>query len=98
MESDTSRVSATAMQRILEQLRVLSKRDSTKRNYYTIWKLFNKFILKLNVVPEKWEDRVFLFLANMVKSGNKSTTINSYVSAIKGVLMYDNYELSCDVL
>ena len=83
---------------ILEQLRVRCRRDSTKENYYTIWKLFNKFILKLDIIPGKWEDRVFLFLANLVNEGKKSSTVHSYFSAIKAVLFYNGYELSYDLM
>ena len=60
--------------------------STTRKNYYTIWKLFNKFILKLDKKPTTWEDRLSLFVGYLVNNRNKSTMIRSYVSAIKSVL------------
>ena len=54
--------------------------------------------MKLDIIPDRWADRVFLFLANLVNSGKKSSTVHSYFSAIKAVLYYDNYELSYDAM
>ena len=33
-------------------------RSSTYRNYTTIWKNFNKFVIRLDIIPIKWEQRV----------------------------------------
>ena len=96
--SDSSKISTNAMSNILEQLKVKCRRNSTKANYYSIWKLFNKFIMKLHIIPNKWENRAFLFLASLVQDGKKSATIQSYFSAIKSVLTYENYKLSYDVI
>ena len=84
------------MFQVLERLKSCRNRDSTRANYHTIWKLFSKFTLKLDIIPELWEDRVFLFLTNLVVSGKKSTTVRSYFSAIKVVLYEDGKELSVD--
>ena len=63
--------------------------------------LFNKFILKLDKKPTKFEDRLSLFVGYLVNNRNKSTTIRSYVSTIKLVsadvdvkLMEDSYLLA----
>ena len=54
--------------------------------------MFNKFIVCLDVKPSSWERRVALFCAYLVDRGNKSTTIKSYVSAIKCILkLTDKY-------
>ena len=92
--SNPSKISTSAMFNILERLKLNRNRKSTQENYYTVWKLFNKFIVKLDKIPDNWEDRVFLFLTHMVLNGQKSTTVRSYFSAIKSILWDDHYELS----
>ena len=82
------------MTNILERLRSQRNRESTRTNYLNIWRLFNKFLIKLDIIPEKWEDRVYLFIAHLIHKGRKSTTIRSYISAIKSVLWEDKYELN----
>ena len=65
-------------------------------NYYGIWKSFNKFFLRLDQKPTSWEDRITLFVAHLVDSNRKSTTIKSYISAIKSELWDIGVELSTD--
>ena len=67
-------------------------RDSTAKNYYNIWKNFNKFIIKLDKKPKSWETGASLYGAFLVDSGAQSSTIRSYISAIKKVLVNDNYD------
>ena len=79
------------MLNIIDRLKSKRVRDSTSKNYLTVWRQFNKFIIRLDRKPEKWEDRASLFCAYMIDNGSKSSTIGSYVSAIKGVLRDDGY-------
>ena len=72
-------------------------RDSTSRNYYVIWKIFNKFILKLDRKPSTWEDRIILFVGHLVQSRKQSATIKSYVSAIKAVLKSGNIKIDDNI-
>ena len=74
-----------AMFNILEQLKMQRNRSSTKANYVKIWRLFNNFVIKLDIMPKNWEDRVFLFVTHLALKGRKSSTIRSYVSAIKAI-------------
>ena len=92
----SSRVSASYMFSILEKLRVQNNRKSTKDNYFSIWRAFNKFIVALDYRPDSWEVKVYLFVTHLVNSGRKSSTVKSYVSAIKLVLKDDGYYLSED--
>ena len=80
---------------IVERLKNQSNRESTRMSYHKIWTRFNKFIIRLDIKPKTWEERVALFAAQMVEEGKKSSTIQSYVSAIKSTLKKDNYEW-CD--
>ena len=56
------------------------------QNYYTVWRLFNKFFVKLDYKPDNWEDTLTLFIGFLIDQKKKASTINSYVSAIKKVL------------
>ena len=71
-------------------------RDSTRHNYYDIWKNFNNFIIKLDIKPNNWEDRLVLYVAYLIQGNRKSTTIHSYISAIKAVLFNGGVEISED--
>ena len=91
--SDSLKISATKMNFILEKLKLQHNRDSTKNNYHTVWRLFNQFLIKLDI---SWEDRVFMFMAHLVNIGCKSTTVKSYLSGIRVVLYDDNVEINED--
>ena len=48
--------------------------------------------MKLDTIPHDWEDRAALYIAYLVEEqGLQSSTIKSYLSAIKKVLSDDNY-------
>ena len=82
----SSMISTAAIEEIIENLKRHQYRDSTKRNYYGIWKTFNSFFIRLNEKPDSWESRLILFIAHLIHCNRKSSTIKSYVSAIKAVL------------
>ena len=48
--------------------------------------MFNEFFICLDAKPKLWEDRVILFAAYLIDKGRKSTTVKSYISAIRAVL------------
>ena len=89
--STTSRISTVDMQRIVDTLMNQQHRSSTAKNYLAIWRKFNKFVMNLDVRPKLWEDRTTLFLGYLIKNGIQSTTVKSYVSAIKKTLIMDGY-------
>ena len=65
--------------------------ETTKRNYHGIWKKFNQFIIRLDDKPKTWEERVALYASQLYKEGVQSSTLKSYISAIKKVLKIDGY-------
>ena len=65
-------------------------------NYYGVWKTFNKFFTRLDIKPNNWEDRLTLFIAYLIETKKKSSTIKSYVSVIKAVLLDIKVELNGD--
>ena len=95
-ESSSSRISSKDMNMILESLKMNKVRKSTSCNYMSIWRNFNKFLVKLDHMPKLWEDRASLFCAYLIDKGNQSQTIKSYISAIKSVLVDDGYEWNDD--
>ena len=90
--SDTSRISTESMKLILEKLRSERHCESTKKSYIGTWRKFNEFLVKLDQLPSTWEERTSLYIGYLFNKGIKSTTVKSYISAIKAVLEDDNYE------
>ena len=77
---------------MIEKLRNKKHQLSTKRNYHTIWKLFNKFIISLDFIPKSWEEKLSLYCGYLVDIKKvQSSTLRSYVSAIKQTLIIDGY-------
>ena len=94
--SGSSRISAKYMMQVVDRLKYNENRKSTTENYHGIWRNFNQFIIRLDHRPEKWEDRILLYCAYLVEGGRKSSTIKSYISAIKWVLKIDGYSVNND--
>ena len=89
--SSISSISARQMKAIIEHLKMVQYRESTKRNYLSVWRKFNEFVINLDVRPLTWEECASLFGAFLVEKGIQSSTLRSYMSAIKKVLMDDGY-------
>ena len=94
--SNCTSISTKDNKDIIEKLKNESLRNSTKRNYYLIWKLFNRFFLKLDNKPTSWEDRLTLFVGHLVHTNHQSQTIKSYLSAIRNTLRMENIKLNED--
>ena len=93
--SDTTQVSRRQMERILDGLRNNDVQKTTRRTYHNVWTNFNKFIIRLDDIPHKWETRVSLYCAYLIEIKRlQSATVKSYISAIKKVLIEDGYEWS----
>ena len=80
----------------MDKLKNNRNRNSTRKNYYCVWRKFNEFFIKLDRKPRTWEDRLILFVGYLVQNNRKSCTIKSYISAIKSVLAEDNIILNED--
>ena len=76
----------------MESLKTKRTRSSTYSNYFKIMNLFNKFLVRLDSLPSSWEERTSLYCTFMVQEGVQSSTIRSYISAIKGLLKDDDYD------
>ena len=82
------------MLHVIDKLKAKRVRGSTAANYLSIWRQFNKFVIRLDHKPKSWEERVAMFCAYLIDNGSQSTTVRSYVSAIKAILRDDGYEWS----
>ena len=91
-----STISTVEMHRIVEKLKKDRVRDSTKNNYYTVWKSFNKFFLRLDVKPNTWEERLVLYAGFLVNDNKQSQMVRSYICAIKNILRDDGVHINED--
>ena len=87
--STSSSISSAAIQAIVDRLKVSRHRKSTGKIYYSVWRTFNEFFIKLDVKPLTWEERIVLFVGHLIDRKRQSATIKSYISAIKAVLQDD---------
>ena len=94
--SDCRKMSVAHIELIFEHLQANQTRKSTQKNYHCIWKLFNKFLLQLDNIPISWEQRISLFGVYLVERGSQSSTLRSYVAAIKSILCTDKIKLDAD--
>ena len=95
-KSSISSISTSDLQRIVDELKHQSRRNSTRQNYYSIWKHFNQFYLRLDSKPDTLEERLVLFAGHLISNKRKANTIKSYISAIRAVLSQGGYHLSED--
>ena len=90
-------LSSSTISRIIDKLKSERCRDSTRRTYHNVWHLFAKFYARLDRKSKLWNDRILLFVTYPVDACKlKSTTVRSYISAIKGVLAEDGVEIEND--
>ena len=94
--STSSTISSSELEFFLDRLQMNKFRETTKANYYGIWKLFNHFILQLDQKPDNWEHHLTLFVAYLIHKNKKSTTVKCYISAIKAILALGKVKLNED--
>ena len=94
ISSGSTSISTKQIKGILERLRTQRHQSTTQKTYYQVWKQFNKFYLRLDKKPTTWNQRLVLFVAYLIQDNKKSSTVKSYISAIKAVLLMDGHELN----
>ena len=94
--STATSISTDSVLQFIELIKGQRTRETTRRNYHTIWRSFNRFLLKLDRVLDSWEDKLTLFVGYLVDKNRKSTTIRSYVSVIKSILMIEKIDINED--
>ena len=93
--SSNNKIYTADMERIIKKLKSRQTRGSTVNNYLHIWRAFNKFIIRLDVIPSSWEERVAYFAAYQANRVLQSSTLNSYISTLKSTLTTDGYRFTC---
>ena len=81
---------------VVEKLRREWHRSTTRRMYHEAWCNFNDFLITLDKWPDMWEDRIALFIADLMGEhgdGHPSSTVASYVSATHTVLKDGGVEI-----
>ena len=86
------------MEQIIFRLENCKNRRSTAKNYLQVWRNFNKFLLRLDAKPDSWERQTAMFCTFLIDQGSQSSTIKSYVSAIKSVLRSEGYQWNDDLV
>ena len=72
---------------------------TTRQTYHAVWRKFNEFVIKLDHIPQTWEERASLYCTFLIKRKNlQSQTIRSYLSAIKAKLKADDYKWDDNLL
>ena len=89
--SESSKISAQDLQLVVDRLLCNQYRSSTAKTYFSVWRQFNTFVIKLDIKPPTWEERTTLFVASLIDRGVQSSSVKSYVSAIKKMLTDDGY-------
>ena len=89
-------LSTAEIEHIVECLKSQRCRDSTRKTYHRIWRIFALFYAKLDVKPTLWSDRIVLFTAFLIDNQLQSSTVKSYISAIRGVLAEDGIVVDTD--
>ena len=85
-------ISTSHMENVVQKLLGLQNRKSTVRTYLNILRQFNRFVMSLGILPTSREARTTLYIANLIEEGKQSSSIKSYVSAIKKMLVSDGYK------
>ena len=91
--SESSKLSTSDIQHIVDNLKMGRHRLSTRKSYRNVWKNFNEFFIRLDSKPNSWEERIILFIGFLIEKNKQSSTIKSYVSAIRAVLQDDGVVL-----
>ena len=94
--SSDSSISMKVIEQIIDRLCLECNRSSTRKNYYSVWKTFNRFFLRLDERPASWKERLTLFVGYLIQDGRKATMIKSYISAVKAVLSDGGIEINED--
>lgn len=81
---------------IIDIIKYMKHTRSTRRKYHDIWINFNKFLLQFDRMPTTWEDRIYVYMAHLVDNRKQTSTIKTYLSAIRQILTSDGVELKED--
>lgn len=93
---DPNEYSLEQFHRIIQEIKFMKHRQSTRSKYHEIWISFNKFLIRFDRMPITWEDRIYVYIAHLVNNKKSVNTVKSYLSAIRQILKSDGVELNED--
>lgn len=79
---------------ILAKIKGMRLRWKTRRMYHARWLAFNKFIQKFDIMPDTWEERLHLYAAYLIDNKKQSSTVRTYLTAIKQILRLADIEIN----
>lgn len=80
--------------RNVERLSNADIASTTREMYHRVWCNFNRFLLCFDDLPTTWEEKLVLYATFLADIGNHSSTVASYMSAIRYVLRHDGVDLN----
>lgn len=81
---------------ILSKIKGKRLRPKTKKFYRNRWVVFNRFIQQFDVMPDTWEERLHIYAAHLVDNKKQSSTVRTYITAIRQILRLADIEINED--
>lgn len=83
---EPQKILLTLFNRIVDKITNDDVSQATKEAYHAVWRNFNHFLLCFDDFPTSWEDKMVLYATFLADIGSASSTVASYMSAIRYVL------------
>lgn len=81
---------------ILMMIKGMRLRIKTRKMYRSRWIAFNKFLQQFDVMPDTWEERLHIYAAHLIDNKKQSSTVRTYLTAIKQILRLADIEVQED--
>lgn len=82
---------------VLDKMKGMKHKPATRRKYHRVFTGLANFVWRLDKKPNNWGDRLILYIAWLSEVKKlQSSTLKSYISAIKQVLITEGYEINED--
>ena len=91
--SDGTKLSLDYLTHIAKKFKTQNRQPSTKHTYKQAWYNFNDFLICMDKMPDSWNDRICLFVPQLIVEKHPPPIIQSYVSAVKAILREEGVEI-----
>lgn len=91
---EPQKISLAMFNRVVEKITNDDVTQATKKAYHAVWRCFNRFLLAFDDLPTSWEDKMVLYASFLADVGSASSTVASYMSAIRYMLRHDGIEIN----
>ena len=79
-------ISTSFLEQTIDALNSKHFKASTRKIYFSVWRQFNEFFVRLDNKPETWEQWLTLFVGYLIENNKQSQTVRSYISAMRAML------------